>query len=173
MYTIDSKDLVRPLEGMPLPDTGAPLPTVVCNERSLLVAYIANTAPNPGWDGRSIGIVGADTAGEPIVIARFERALAHMFGPPNDEAFTGHPLASRGLEPFGVFEVLQSSWIRTLDRMNRVHPRHNPDSFAARRHFVLTFHDSTFECIADAVNVVERFSGSMKQATTRMTELIA
>jgi hypothetical protein len=33
--------------------------------------------------------------------------------------------------------------------MNSVHPRHRPEHFKSYRHFVLAFHDSTFECIAE------------------------
>jgi hypothetical protein len=70
-----------------------------------------------------------------------------MFGPPNDEAFQGHPLASRGLEPYGTYQIENSSWIRKLERMNRVHPSHKPEAFSRLRHLVFAFHDSTFECI--------------------------
>ena len=52
-----------------------------------------------------------------------------MFGPPNDEAFDGHPLARRGLRPYGAFEVTHSSWIRQLEQMNSVHPHHSPPLF--------------------------------------------
>jgi hypothetical protein len=83
------------------------------------------------------------------VLVRFTRPIAHMFGPPNDEAFAGHPLAQRGLEPYSVFEVHQSSWIRALERMNSVHPRHRPEAYARYKHFVFAFHDSVFECIAE------------------------
>ncbi len=78
-----------------------------------------------------------------------------MFGPPNDEAFAGHPLASRGLQPYGAFEVLASSWIRQLERMNAVHRHHDPEDFAVYRHIVLAFHDSTFECIAEGYTCEE------------------
>jgi len=71
-----------------------------------------------------------------------------MFGPPNDEGLHGHPLAERGLEPYGVFVVSPSSWLRALVRMNAVHPRHRDEHFDGLCHFVFTFHDSTFECIA-------------------------
>ena len=56
---------------------------------------------------------------------RFEHCYAHMFGPPNDEALRGHPLAGRGLRPYAAFEIRQSSWLRRLERMNSVHPRHD------------------------------------------------
>src|SRR5262245_63708733 len=68
---------------------------------------------------------------------------------PNDEAFAGHPLANRGLMPYGAFVIESSSWIRRLEQMNSAHPCHKPERFWARKHYVLTFHDSTFECVAD------------------------
>ena len=88
-----------------------------------------------------------------IAVARFVRPHAHMFGPPNDEAFHGHPLAGRGLERYGVFRVEDSSWIRQLERMNSVHALHNPERFSRLVHFVFSFHDSTFECVADDVEI--------------------
>ena len=92
-------------------------------------------------------MVGVES-GEPAAIVRFTLPRASSFGPPNDEAFAGHPLAARGLEPYGAFEVKQPSWIRALERMNAVHANHEPEHFARFRHFVFTFHDTTFECVA-------------------------
>jgi hypothetical protein len=45
-------------------------------------------------------------------------------------------------------DLRNSSWIRSFERMNRVHPRHDPAGFQRLRHFVVCFHDSTFECVA-------------------------
>jgi hypothetical protein len=110
------------------------MPALVATEQQLKVAYIAGpTEP---------------TADETIVVATFDRPYAHMFGPPNDEAFDGHPLAGRGLEPYGAFRVDDSSWIRRLERMNSVHEVHRAEAFAELTHFILAFHDSTFECVA-------------------------
>jgi hypothetical protein len=108
-----------------------------------------------------------------VAVIRFRMPSAHMFGPPNDEAFSGHPLASRGLGPYAVFEVRQSSWIRGLERMNAVHPCHDRERYMARRrHFVFAFHDSTFESIADGFES-EYFRGSMRSAAERMISLLA
>jgi len=76
-----------------------------------------------------------------------------MFGPPNDEAFSGHPLAARGLEPYSVFEIAGSTWLRSLVQMNSVHPYHNADRFGTFRHWVFSFHDTTFECIAVSFSI--------------------
>lgn len=32
--------------------------------------------------------------------------------------------------------------------MNAVHPRHSSANYDSLRHFIITFHDSTFECVA-------------------------
>ena len=96
-----------------------------------------------------------------------------MFGPPNDEAFDGHPLASRGLTPYAEFEVIDSSWLRQLEKMNSVHPYHNRERFMANlHHFVFAFHDSTFECIAASFSVsIHR--GSLTASVEHVLEFLA
>ena len=90
---------------------------------------------------------------------------------PNDEAFHGHPLASRGLAPYRVFEVRRSSFVRELERMNSVHPQHKPEDFDTLKHFVFAFHDSTFECAARDFQI-EIVTGSLEGALPRMRELL-
>jgi hypothetical protein len=114
------------------------MPAVVATEDRLEVGYILH--PH-------------DFDKDAIAVVRFERPYAHLFGPPNDEAFAGHPLAGRGLRPYGAFRIDQSSWIRRLEEMNRVHEHHRPETFAALTHYVLSFHDTTFECVAASYEV--------------------
>ena len=83
-------------------------------------------------------------------VVSLEACSVTKFGYPNDEALAGHPLYHRGLSGYGVFEVLNSEWIDLTVRQNQV-------SFPATRrgsgrHFIFTFHDSTFECIAGGLN---------------------
>jgi hypothetical protein len=35
--------------------------------------------------------------------------------------------------------------------MNSVHYRHDPERFRVLNHYILSFHDSTFECVAEGV----------------------
>ena len=98
-------------------------------------------------------VVEPETTDEPVAVVTFPLYCATMFGPPNDEAFAGHPLSSRGLGPYGAFEVLDSSWISQLERMNSVHPSHRRERYLQLRHFILSFHDSTFECVAPRYQV--------------------
>lgn len=125
-----------------------------------------------GWDGTSVRIVGTDSKGEPVAVVNFKLCRAHMFGPPNDEALSSHPLAKRGLRPYGVFEIRNSSWVRKLEKMNAVHPNHDKlKFFESRKHFIFLFHDTTFECVA-ASFTVDVFSGSVKSMIPHMLESI-
>ena len=147
MYQVDERDIVVQLTDIPRPDVGAPLPAVVAAEHHLDLLYLVSE-PDPNWDGTYVNVVGPDSEGKHVARIRFERPYAHMFGPPNDEAFSGHPLAARGLAPYAGWEVRNSSWLRALERMNSVHPYHDPSRFGLFRHFIFAFHDTTFESIA-------------------------
>ncbi|MCA1811402.1 MAG: hypothetical protein LC623_05265 [Halobacteriales archaeon] len=140
------------LDGFPECEGGAPLPVVLSSEHRLILAYYCQNTP-PGWDGTTVRVQGYDTDGQPIGVVDFQWPYHHMFGPPNEEAIFGHPLASRGIHPYGVFEVKDSSWIRALERMNSVHRAHKPEAFKGLRHLILTFHDSVFECVARGYDI--------------------
>lgn len=172
MYEVDALDTVVESAEAPQPDAGAPLPIVVCDEHHLLLAYAVSFSC-ASWDGNQITMMSPEWGGMTIACVQFKWPLAHMFGPPNDEAFSGHPLADRGLELYAVSEVHNSSWIRKLERMNSVHRSHNRERFLeGLRHFIFAFHDSTFECVAHGIEV-EMLRGSMRSALTHMTALLA
>ena len=141
------------LEGVPQSSIGAPLPLVLADESTALVAFCLENR-DQSWDGSTVRVVDPVTSEEPIGIVRFTRCYSISFGPPNDDAFSGHPLAARGLEPYGAFRIEQSSWLLELERRNSVHPRHDRDDFLRRKqHLILTFHDSIVEWIAESFDV--------------------
>jgi len=152
MYTIDARDTVSERKDVPQSSVGAPCPFVLSSEQFVHLAYYVED-PTEGWDDKTVRVVDEHSEGESCALVRFTRAVAHIFGPPNDEAFSGHPLATRGLKPYAVFEVGSSSWVRTLERMNSVHRHHKPDRFARFKHYVFAFHDSVFECVAEGFEV--------------------
>jgi len=171
MYPVDEQDTVVELTDAPRPDVGAPLPLVLADDYRLLLAYLLSE-PDPNWDGTYVNVVSPDSEEMVVAVIRFRHPYAHMFGPPNDEAFSGHPLANRGLDPYAVSEVRQSSWIRQLERMNSVHRQHKPEWFMEnKKHFVFAFHDSTFECIAEGFDV-QLCRGSLLSALAQMTKLL-
>jgi hypothetical protein len=94
-----------------------------------------------------------DTAGTGIL--EFKHLVKTKFGSPNDEALPGHPLYPVGLkEIWGVGEVKESRWIAEEEKTNQV--MFPNSSFKGLRHFVVPFHDSTFECIAEDFQLVIR-----------------
>jgi hypothetical protein len=135
MYVVDDRDQVIPCNDAPSP--GVPTNViVVAGSRDVMLSYESG----PGGVRRAL--------------VAFEHARTHYLGSPNDETLHGHPLRKRGLGFYGAFEVVNSSWIRALEQMNSVHPRHDPSRFEELRHFIFTFQDVTFECIAKQVKVV-------------------
>jgi hypothetical protein len=153
MYEVDEKDKVIPLDDVPQSSVGAPIPIVLAGEHDVLVTYYLQNTPED-WDGTTVKVVGKETEGESVAVVKFSLCFAHMFGPPNDEAFSGHPLSDRGLEPYSAFKIENSSWVRRLEKMNSVHPYHNKEHYMkGRNHYVLSFHDSTFECIAEGYEI--------------------
>ena len=153
MYVVTRNDRVRELAELPQSSIGAPCPMILVGEHSLRIAYYLEET-EAGWDGTTVRLLSADEGNEPCAVVDFITPYAHMFGPPNDEAFSGHPLAERGLRPYGAFEVEGSSWLGTLERMNSVHPYHQTERFKKYRHFILSFHDATFECIAESFTLI-------------------
>jgi hypothetical protein len=155
MYSVDQRDIVIELEGVPQSSVGAPLPLVMSNEHVLLLAYIIEGEPYK-WDGRVLSDDDLAMFVERVAFVEFESYRSYMFGFPNDEAISGHPLYGRGLRPYGAFEVKGSSWVRQLERMNSVHPRYDPERFKALHHYVFAFHDSMLECVARGYKITER-----------------
>jgi hypothetical protein len=170
MYSIGplARDKVVKLEDMPQSSIGAPCPVTIADEHHLAIAFYLEPR-NEKWDGTAVRVVGPDTDGETFAIVTFKSALAYFNGPPNDEAFAGHPLEKRGLSPYGAFEVKHSSWLRYLMKMDRVHRCHKDDAYADYRHLILTFHDTTFECIAKGYRISTSV-GSLRSAIGSMIE---
>lgn len=137
---------------VPQSSAGAPLPHVFADEGRLLVAYIAHR-PDPEFDGTNPRSISSATGGQSIAILTADPYRVFQFGPPNDEAISGHRLYGLGLRPYSAFEVLNSSWIASQEKANRVHSSHTPELFSDYRHFILTFHDSTLEFIARSFSV--------------------
>ena len=157
MYSVDNRDKVIRLQDVPQSDAGAPLPIVLSDEFRILLAYIVRDTP-PDFSH--------------YALIQFAFYSSYMFGGPNDEAFEGHPLASRGLTPYGAFQIENSSWIRQLERMNSVHPLHDPKWYDRYKHYVFTFHDSTFECVAHGFTVFEHH-GSFNDLLAIMRDRLA
>lgn len=124
MYEIDSHDHVVALAEVPPPDPGDSLPLVLAKDNLVVLSYVA---------GRDL-----------TILATFPYCCAQLFGKPDFRSLRKHPLTARGLKPHGAFEVLESSWVRALEAR---------DGPGKRKHFIFTFRDSAFECVAAGIGV--------------------
>jgi hypothetical protein len=104
---------------LPGPDPQNPLPIVLAKDGTVVLSYVAFVARK-----------------NVHVVATFHYAFGHRLGPPDSRSLSSHPIATRGLKPDGAFEVKGSSWAS--------------DAFAGKgKHYVFTFRDETFECVAE------------------------
>jgi hypothetical protein len=130
-------------------DVGAPLPHLLSGARGEVLIYIVKEV-DPTWDGSWARV--ADTReAAPIAVVRFKRLRAVRLGAPNDEVISGHPLYGRGLAAYRAHIVANSRWVQELQKINSVHSQYDPARWVAARHYLLAFHDETFECVADGV----------------------
>jgi hypothetical protein len=86
-----------------------------------------------------------DDAG--LAVCEFPGCIITKFGYPNDEAWSAIP-RTRGIA-YEVCEVFDSEWNQEITRLNRYAFPNTPES--TKRHFLLLFHDSSFECLADDI----------------------
>jgi hypothetical protein len=74
-------------------------------------------------------------------------------GTPNEEVLRGHPLNGKGLAGHEVMLVKNSTWLKELEAINAVHSYYKAESWRDLKHYILPFHDCTFECVARGFKV--------------------
>jgi hypothetical protein len=82
-------------------------------------------------------------------ILEFKVCSSTRFGYPNDEAWAAIPRTKH--LGYGVYEVQNSEWKSEIAQLNR-HAFPETKEWHGR-HFLILFHDSSFECIADGFEV--------------------
>jgi hypothetical protein len=127
------------LDDVPQPAADAAGPFIVASERRVILAY-----PIAESDFERYGPFDPDD--DPFCTVLFPETAFHRLGPPGDAELDIHPLASQGLNGFSVHEVIHSSLAAELSSVGACGP--------AQRHFVITFNESTFECVASDYTVI-------------------
>lgn len=128
-------------------DTGAPLPHLIRSDNRTFLVFL----------------LGESDSADDIALVEFKRCSVAKMGSPNDEVMHGHPLQGKGMEPYSALQVMNSPWIDELKAINSVHRQYRPESWKNSIHYILGFHDCTFECVAESF-VVERRTASVQQA---------
>ena len=118
---------------------------LVHTEKSTFLTFNAIRVTDRVGDSGGSQMEAAGTA-----VVEFRRCLVTRFGYPNDEARWAIP-RFKGVS-YGIYEVQNSSWIREVVQMNRCAFPSTKDDYVSK-HFLFTFHDDTFECLADDLSV--------------------
>lgn len=136
-------------------DSGAPLPHLLQSEHKTFLTYYVDDVSSD-WDGTSVE-VNDPNSNQPhkIAIVEWISCFGAVLGGLNDEAISGHRLWKKGLDGcvYGTAIVQNSSWVEEIRKSNSVHPYHKDATFSDLKHFILLFHDSTFECLAKSYNI--------------------
>ena len=120
-------------------------PTVISDgSKLLLVSNFYSIAQN--YDKSTLKVFGDENAlsNGVNVIIEFLGWVDFKSGKIGED-FIGHPDYIPSLRSYKTYEVINSGWLRNLKQiMTPTGP-----SFSKSRHFVLGFHDTRFECIAN------------------------
>ena len=126
---------------------GAPAPKILADDNNLILLFYLDLFDSPKIsDKLKEREIENDTG---IAIIKFKRKFIHKFGAPNDDLIIGHPYYKIGLKPYSFYSVEDSDWIKEIIRIQSLHPYYNEESVKNLNHYILTFKDNTFECIAD------------------------
>ena len=118
-------------------DYGAPSPTIISNDNKLFIIFYSAEA----------------VRNDEIVVVSFKFCTTYRFGSPSNETIQGHPYYALGLRSGGFYELKNSDLIKQLQSVASIHPNHNAARWQKCRHFILTFHDNMFECVAEDFEV--------------------
>ncbi|SMG51158.1 hypothetical protein [Paraburkholderia susongensis] len=143
------EDEVVLLDSAPHPAADTAEPFLVASDRRVVLTY-----PIAEADFERFGPFDPDD--DPFCAVLFPGTVFHRLGPPGDEDLGIHPLTAQGLRGYSAHEVVNSSLCAEIAA---VPPGAMPVATAApaRRHFVITFGESTFECVASDYTVIGVF----------------
>lgn len=146
-------------------DYGAPSPMVISNDSELFVSFYANKTSGQIPQERNIVY---DTG---IVVLKFKTFLKFNFGMPGTETIHGHPYHKLGLRSCSFYEMLDSDLMKELQKIDQVHPYYNSEKWKDFKHYILTFHDNMFECIAKEFEVNETNESVYQQTSIILNQL--
>ncbi|SFB86217.1 hypothetical protein SAMN05421780_101798 [Flexibacter flexilis DSM 6793] len=147
-------------------DFGSPSPTILSNDNELFIAFYADKQSSSTIPQERNTIY--DTG---IFALKFKAFLKYTFGLPGDETIQGHPYSKLGMKSYSFYELRNSDLIKSLQDIEKIHPNYNPEKWKMYKHYILTFHDNMFECIAQDFEIREENTSLYNQATVMLNEL--
>lgn len=143
---------------------GAPAPKILADDNNLILLFYVDVFNLPKITNTITERDSFDDSG--VAILKFKHTQIHKFGTPNDEVLIGHPYYDLGLKPYSIFSVNDSDWVKDIKRIQAKHPYFNDNSFDDLEHYIITFKDNTFECIAKGYDIEYSYD-TMKECYER------
>jgi hypothetical protein len=140
-------------------DSAAPLPHLLCAEGMAFVLFYLRRPGSGAPSGQSLPVSARDQGG--LGVIEFTEVRLVKFGGPNDEGLYRHRLYGKGLDFYAAHQVVGSTWAAD----NGLRP-------GGASHYVLTFQDSTLECLAGGMRT-ERAHASMAEALAALASRLA
>ena len=147
-------------------DFGSPSPTILSNDNELFIAFYADKK-----NSSSIPLERDIIYGTGIFALKFKGYLKYAFGLPGEETIYGHPYSKLGMKSYSFYELKDSDLIKSMQGIEKVHPHYNPKKWELYRHYILTFHDNMFECIAQDFEIREENVSIYNQVAVMLNEL--
>jgi hypothetical protein len=141
--------------------TDTPVPILLSGLRTFVVFYLRSREADP--------FVRDPPTDLGIGIVEFKQVTSVKIGSVKDEALRGHPLWGSGLEHCRAHQVRNSRWIIELMNMHRVPQHFDEGRWSGARHYVLTFRDETFECVARRTVTRTATDATMGEVITRLS----
>jgi hypothetical protein len=136
-------------------DVGAPLPYLLQNDYQTFLTFFVRDI-DPDWDGTYVSVRSPNSNhSEKLAVVEFDRCKCTKMGTPNEEVLHGHPLDGKGLAGYQAMSVKNSPWLKELEAINSVHSCYKAEVWRGLIHYILPFHDCTFECVARGFKVEE------------------
>ena len=157
---------LKEIKGLFEMDFGAPSPTVLSNDNELILIFYADS------DEKTLALKERNIIYDKgIIVLKFKNYLKYTFGLPGDETIEGHPYRKFGLNSYMFCEVEESDFIMSLQNIDKVHPYYNPEKWKFYKHYIITFHDNMFECVALDFEIREENISIYNEVSSIMNEL--
>lgn len=157
LFLARGEETVVPIPWEPLWDACSPAQQVIASATRLFLLYRV-----PLGDGDVL---------PPAVIVEFADYECFRECAFRNDTVESHPYRGRGLELHAAHMVANSLWIGREQNINATPPRHEDASWNDYRHYVLTFPDAFFECLARRHRVTV-FKGGLKEAMERVIAVL-
>ena len=147
-------------------DSGSPSPIILSNDNELFIAFYADKESTSAIPQERNTIIDVG-----IVALKFKPYLKYALGLPGSETIHGHPYSKLGMKSYSFYELKNSDLIKSLQNIEKVHEYYDPEKWENYKHYILTFHDNMFECIAREFELREESTSLYNRAATMLNKI--